>query len=120
MYMNNAPSIAAQIMITVIPIVGIVFGSTILFFYLYYGHKAKMLMIEKGTYQRPIEKFDLDSFSLFFGLLSFCIGLGMSLFFYLREGFSYGLLGGLIPFAVGVGLIAFFIIRVRVTAKKDG
>ncbi len=118
--MENAPSLAAQIIVTVIPIVGIVFGSTVLFFYIYYGHRARMLMIEKGTYQRTIEKFDLDSFSLFFGLLSFCIGLGMSLFFYLREGYSYGLLGGLIPFAVGVGLISFFIIRIRISAKKDG
>jgi len=63
--MDNAPSIAAQIILTIVPIVGIIFGCTILFFYLYYGHRAKMLMIEKGTYQRPIEKFDLDSFSLF-------------------------------------------------------
>lgn len=118
--MDNAPSIAAQIILTIVPIVGIIFGCTILFFYLYYGHQAKMLMIEKGTYQRPIEKFDLESFSLFFGLLSFFIGIGMSVFFLLKEGISYGLLGGLLPLAVGAGLIAFFIVRVKMNKKRDG
>jgi hypothetical protein len=118
--MNNAPSFAAQIMITIIPIVGIVFGCTVIFFYIYFGHQAKMLMIEKGTYQRPLEKFDLESFSLFFGLLSFCIGIGMSLFFLMREGISYGLLGGLIPLSVGAGLITFFIVRVKMNKKRDG
>ena len=116
----NYSSIAAQVILTVIPIVGIVFGSAVLFFYIFYNHRVKMLMIEKGTYQRPIEKFDLDSFSLLVGLITFGIGSVMSLFFILREGISYGLLGGLIPLAVGAGLIAFFIIRMRMNKKRDG
>lgn len=117
--MAQAPSAVAQIMITIIPIVGIVCGSAVIFFYLYYGHKAKILMIEKGVYQHPIEKFDLDGFSLFLGILSLCVGMGMSIFFMFKEGLSYGLLGGLIPLFVGMGLIAFFIVRMKIR-KRDG
>ncbi len=117
--MGQAPSVASQIMVTIIPIVGIVCGATVIFFYLYYSYRAKILMIEKGIYKHPIEKFDLEGFSLFLGILSFCVGLGMSIFFMLKEGLSYGLLGGLIPLFVGLGLIAFFIVRI-VVKRNDG
>src|SRR4030066_220883 len=61
------PSTAAQVLITVIPIVGIVMGSVVLFFFLYWHHQQKVMLIEKGQY-RKIE-FDFDTFSLFAGLL---------------------------------------------------
>ncbi|MCX7677805.1 MAG: hypothetical protein N2316_01160 [Spirochaetes bacterium] len=117
--MNQVPSAIAQIMITIIPIVGIVSGSIVIFFYLYYGYKAKILMIEKGIYRHPIEKFDIGSFSLFLGFLSFFVGLGLSIFFILKEGLSYGLLGGLIPLFVGIALIAFCIVHTKMS-KRDG
>ncbi len=116
----NTPSQATQILVTVIPIVGIVFGSVVLFFYIYFGYRTRMLMIEKGIYRSPLEMFDLETFALLLGLLSFSIGFGMSIFFYFREGLSYGLLGGLIPFFVGIGLISFFIIRMKILKKRDG
>ena len=62
--------------------------------------------------------FDLDSYSLFSGLLLFCIGLSLLIFFRVKEGISYGLLGGIIPFSSGVALIIFFIIRVIIIKKK--
>ena len=116
----NTPSLATQILVTVIPIVGIVFGSVVLFFYIYFGYRTKILMIEKGIYKSPIEVFDLETFALLLGILSFSIGSGMSIFFYFREGLTYGLLGGLIPFFVGAGLIVFFIIRMKMQKKHDG
>ncbi len=117
--MEEAPSTVAQIMITIIPIVGIVCGSAVIFFYLYYGYKAKVLMIEKGIYRHPIEKFDLDSFSLFLGIVSLCVGIGISIFFMLKEGMGYGLLGGLIPLFVGMGLIAFFVVRLKISKRNE-
>ncbi len=117
--MTQSPSAVAQIMITIIPIVGIVCGSVVVFFYLYYGHRAKIIMIEKGMYRHPIEKFDLEGFSLFMGILSFSVGLGMSIFFMFKEGFGYGLLGGLIPLFVGMGLIAYFIIRLKINKRNE-
>lgn len=114
--MNNIPSTAAQIIVTVIPIVGIVMGSIVIFFFLLWNHKQKMLIIEKDLYKK--HEFDLVSFSLFAGLILAGIGGSLVIFFIIKEGFSYGVLSGLIPFSIGVGLILFFIIRLK-TFKEN-
>lgn len=105
------PSAAAQVIVTIIPIVGIVFGCLVIFFYLYWNHKQKLFMIEKGIYEK--KNLDLDAFSLFAGLLLFFIGVSLVAFFVVMEGLSYGLLSGLIPLAIGLSLLMFFFIRLR-------
>lgn len=104
--MGSVPSAAAQIMVTVIPIVAIVLGSAVVFFYLLWRHKQRILMIEKGM--SPYQPFDILSFSLLAGLLNFGVGLVLSIFFLVKEGASYSLLGGLIPFSIGLSLLAFY------------
>jgi hypothetical protein len=110
------PSTAAQIIITVIPIVGIVMGGIVLFFFLYWNYKEKILIIEKGQYQT--HEFDLNSFSLFSGLVLTSIGVCLVVFFVLLEGFSYSALSGLIPLSLGASLLVFFVIRVNM--NKNG
>ena len=105
------PSTAAQIIITVIPIVGIVMGGIVLFFFLYWNYKEKILIIEKGQFQK--HEFDLNSFSLFSGLVLTSIGVCLVVFFVLIEGFSYSALSGLIPLSLGASLLVFFVIRVN-------
>jgi hypothetical protein len=112
----NTPSAAAQIIITVIPIVGIIMGGLVLLFYLYYGHREKMLMIEKGA-SRKIN-FDIRSFSMFAGILLFCIGLCLTLFFAVKEGVRYSLLSGIIPLSCGTGLIVFYVLY-TILHRKD-
>lgn len=107
--MQSVVSAAAQIILSVIPIVGIVMGSIVIFFFLLWNHKQRMLMIEKGTYQR--KNFDLNTFSLLAGILLFGIGLALSVFFILRTGLNYELLGGIIPLAIGLGFLLFATIR---------
>ena len=107
--MQSMPSTAAQIIVTIIPIVGIVMGSIVIFFYLLYTHRQKMLMIEKGLMQKS--SFDIDIFSLFSGLFLFGIGLSFTIFFSLKEGISYSILSGLVPLSCGLSLILFFTIR---------
>jgi hypothetical protein len=111
----ETPSAAAQIIVTIIPIVGIIMGSMVIYFYIYYNHKQKLLMIEKGIIKK--KNFDLDIFSIFTGLLLFCIGLCLSIFFIVNEGISYGLLSGIIPFSCGVSLIVYYIIRMFINKK---
>jgi hypothetical protein len=103
------PSAAAQVLLSIIPIVGIIMGSIVVFFYLFWRFKQNMRMIEKGI--RPPTSFDLVSFSLVAGLVSSGIGFVLSVFFFLTDGASYTLLGGLIPLAVGVSLLAFYLLR---------
>ena len=107
--MENAPSVAAQVIITIIPIVGIVMGSAVAFFYLLWRHKRAMLLIQQGRYVKP--DFDLLSFCLLAGLLLAFIGTVLTVFLFALEGFEYSLLGGAIPLAAGVGLLAYYRIR---------
>ena len=65
-FMGQSSS-AAQIIISIIPIVGIVMGSLVAFFYLLWYHRRKVLLIKTGLYEKT--EFDLLSFSLLAGLL---------------------------------------------------
>jgi hypothetical protein len=114
--MNDVPSTAAQIILTIVPIVGIVMGSTVIFFYLMWSYRHKKLLIEKNLVKKT--EFDFDSFSLFAGLILLSIGGSLVTFFLIKEGVSYGVLSGLIPLSIGISLIVFFIIR-RKLIKND-
>jgi len=99
----------AQVIISIIPIVGIVMGSIVIFFYLLWNHRRKTLLIKAGQYNKP--DFNLRSFSLLCGLLLGSVGAALTVLLSILEGASYGLLGGIIPLSMGVGLLAYYIIR---------
>lgn len=109
--MEAIPSAAAQVIISIIPIVGIVMGSIVVFFYLLWNHRQKTRLIERGLYKRI--DFDLDAFSVLAGLILFSIGACLVVFFLIKEGFSYGVLSGLIPLSIGISLLLFFVIRIK-------
>jgi hypothetical protein len=108
-FMEQTPSTAAQIVIAVIPIVGIVMGSVVVFFYLLWNHKRRTLLIQAGEYERP--PFDILSFSLLTGLLLSSVGISLTVFLALAKGIDYGLLGGIIPLSMGIGLLIYYGIR---------
>lgn len=97
---------SAQVIIALIPIVGIAIGGIILFFYLLWTHHEAKLKIRTGVYKKT--EFDLKTFSLLVGILLIGLGIILTLLFALIDGLSYALLGGLIPFIVGVCLIIFY------------
>jgi len=107
--MGQISSSAAQIIISIIPIVGIVMGSVVIFFYLLWNHKRRILLIKAGMFKRP--EFDLLTFSLLAGLLLSAVGLALTIFLAIALGVNFGLLGGIIPLAVGIGLLAYYGIR---------
>lgn len=104
---------AAQIILSLVPIVGIVMGTVLAFFYLLWAHREKVRLIERGLYEA---KFDLDTFCLLAGLLLVGTGAVLSVLFIVIEGASYALLGGLIPFAAGISFLMFFMLR----RNRDG
>jgi hypothetical protein len=111
-FVEEISSVAAQVVITVIPIVGIVMGAVVVFFYLLWDHRRRSLLIKAGQYSRPA--FDLLSFSLLAGLLLGSVGLTLTIFLAIVTGPTYGLLGGLIPLSMGAGLLAYYCIYRRV------
>lgn len=115
---NTITSQSAQIIISIIPIVGIAIGGIVVFFYLLWHHHEVKQRINKGIYKTT--PFDLRTFSLLTGLLLTSIGFILTLLFALIEkGMSYVLLGGLIPLAIGISLLIFY--KVNPAFKsKDG
>ena len=107
--MDNVLTDAAQVLISIIPIVGIVMGGIVVFFGLLWRYRQNVKMIEKGV---PIpNRFDLESFALLAGLVTTGVGFVLSVFLFLTSGGSYSLLGGLIPLAVGLSLLAYSMLR---------
>lgn len=104
-----APSAAAQVIIALIPIVGIVIGGTIVFFSLLWRHSENKLRIKMGSYAK--EHFNLKTYSLLFGTLLIGVGIVLTLFFALVAGRSPALVGGLLPLGIGICLIVFYVIN---------
>ncbi len=107
--MSQTVPTAVQIILAIIPIVGIVFGSFVCFMYLLWHHKRTSMLIQMGQYEKP--QFDLLSFCLLTGLLLISIGLSLTIVFYIVRGIDYSILGGVLPLSVGIGLVAFYGIK---------
>lgn len=97
---------AAEVILAVVPIVGIVIGGIVVFFYLLWRHREITLQIKTGAYKS--NKIDIQMFSFFTGILLTGIGIVLSFFFILIGGLSYQLLGGLIPLALGICLLIIY------------
>jgi hypothetical protein len=97
---------AAQVLIAITPIVGIVIGGVVIFFYLLWRHREISLQIKTGSYRKTV--FNVSLFSLLTGLLLIGVGLVLTLVTALVSGISYTLLGGLIPLMLGICLIVFY------------
>lgn len=108
---------AVQIIIAIIPIVGIVMGSTLVFFYFLWRHRQIMLQIKTNTYIRPV--FNMYLFCLLLGVTLTVLGCVLFGLFYIIAGVGYILLGGLIPLALGISLTLFYEITRRAQVKNS-
>ncbi|EOQ97277.1 hypothetical protein LEP1GSC195_3565 [Leptospira wolbachii serovar Codice str. CDC] len=95
-----------RLVLYLVPNIGIIFGTTLLFFLFQWWHKQKMALIQSGQY-KPWS-FDIRLYSFFLGLLLTFTGFALSFVFILVLGNSMAMLGGLIPFAIGLGLLTFY------------
>lgn len=97
---------SAQVIISIIPIVGIFFASVLIFFALLWRHHEIKMQIKNSTYNPA--RFNLKIFSLLTGLCLSGVGFILTVFFAFMAGLSWGLLGGLIPFSLGIMLLVFY------------
>jgi len=74
----NTPSAAAQVIVSIIPIVGIVMGCIVIFFYLFWDYKYKIFLVEKGL--KKEKPFNLITFCLLAGLILFTLGISLVVF----------------------------------------
>ncbi|HZK19693.1 MAG TPA: hypothetical protein VFC68_03100 [Treponemataceae bacterium] len=101
-----ATSPVAQIIISTIPIVGILVGGFVVFFFLLWKNEQTKLILKTDNYKPP--HYNIAAFSLLTGILLTAVGFVLSLLFMLIDGLTYSLLGGLIPLALGSGFIIFY------------
>ncbi len=104
--MEHITSPAAQVIISLIPIVGIFIGGTVIFFALLWIHHENKQRIKSG--EKPQKNFNYKAATLLSGLLLTGIGTMLSIFFALFAGVSPSLLGGLIPLTIGICLLLFY------------
>ena len=112
--MDTTLTPAAQIIVSIIPIVGIVFGAVIVFFMLLWRHREIKLRIKNNSYTAT--KFNWLAFTLLFGMCLMGVGLVLTVMFALLEGKSWALLGGLIPTVLGFVLCLFY----NIISKSNG
>ncbi len=98
---------AAQVLVSLVPMLGVIFGSTLLFFFLLWQYRLRKELIRTNQYV-PTFFPHIRSLSLLFGSLSVAAGLPLTLLLFMIDGLTYGLLEGLIPLSVGGGLFLFY------------
>ena len=111
------PSAAAQIIVSIIPIVGIVMGCLVILFYLLWDYKYKVFLVEKGL--RKDKPFDFISFCLLSGLILLTLGICLVVVFLVIDGFSYSVLGGMIPASIGISMLLFVKISGRMKSRNE-
>lgn len=104
--MEQITSPAAQVIISLVPIVGIFIGGTVIFFALLWIHHEKKQKINAGLSLQS--NFNYKAAILLSGLLLTGIGFMLTVFFAIFGGISPALLGGLIPFTIGICLLLFY------------
>ncbi|HRP68540.1 MAG TPA: hypothetical protein PLY93_03330 [Turneriella sp.] len=115
LHKGSQGSNTADVILSIVPMVAVVFGSVLLFFLLLYNYRIRR---EKIRQQLPTESAldHLRFISLLAGCLSFSAGIPLTLFFVFTNPANPGILGGLIPLSAGLGLIVFFYL----SQKKKG
>ena len=106
---------AVEILLSLVPLLGVILGVTIIFFFLLWRYKVTRELIRTEQYH-PTSQKDYRLFALLIGCISAALGLPMSVLFYILDGASYVMLGGLLPFSFGIGLLVFFVF----TRNKSG
>lgn len=108
---NNADltSQTPEVLLSIVPLMGVLTGSVLLFFFLLWRYRLQKELILSGKYVPSFWK-NLRIFSLLIGSLSAAIGLPMSVLFFLIDGLAYSAFGGLIPLFAGIGFILFFLL----------
>ena len=103
---------AAQVIVSLFPIVGIIMATLLLFFYLLWHHKETIMRIKHGIYN-PL-KLEFLNLCLLSGILLTILGLTLTVFFVCIHTLDYTLLLGLSPFAIGVSLLIYY----KITNRK--
>lgn len=104
--MNSIISPAAQVIIAIIPILGIAIAGTVILLAILWNHTEHKMRIQNGLPES--HDFNYKAYFLLIGLLLTAVGFSLTVFFIILTGKSNAILGGLIPFTTGIALLLFY------------
>jgi len=108
---------AAQVIMSLFPIVGVVMATFLLFFHILWHHKQTVMLIRQGTYAPS--KLDFLNICLLSGILLLVLGVALTVFFISIKRRDYTLLLGLLPFSIGLSLLIYYKIASKNKDKKE-
>jgi len=113
----KASGTAAEVILAIVPMVAIIFGTALLFFFILYNYKLRK---ERIRLQMPTASTmaHLRFISLLAGCVAFTAGIPLTLYFVFTDPRHPGILGGLIPLTAGLGLVAFFYLSKNATENN--
>jgi hypothetical protein len=97
----------AQVLIAILPLASVMILGILTFFFMLWDHKKRMLVIQKGGTPAPR---NIDDRLLLLGIVSLFIGVGLTVFMSIYNGFKPPLLGGMIPTLTGAAIITYYMI----------
>jgi len=113
----SSRSTITEIIIALIPIVGIIGGCFIFFSIFLFYYKQRVLIIKSGNY-KPFKP-NWNLILLLAGMMNIAVGIAITIVFIINKAYGYELLGGLIPFLVGVAIIFTYIISNKVNSGRE-
>ncbi len=101
-----------KLVIALIPVIGILSGSFVIFYFLKWYFEYKKFLINANLYQ-PFRIKDFRLLILLISILSIASGIPLTIVFIFVYGISLPVLGGAIPLSIGIGLFVFYIITLK-------
>jgi len=113
----SSRSSITEIIIALIPIIGIIGGCFIFFSIFLFYYKQRVLIIKSGNY-KPFKP-NWNLILLLAGMMNIAFGIAITIVFIINKAYGYELLGGLIPLLVGVAIIFTYIISNKVNSGRE-
>lgn len=113
---SNVLNDAAQVLLALLPLISVIVLGVLTIIIIYLDHKQRIIILEKSGNLPPKK---MNEKILLIGLLSTFIGITLTIFFGIKDGFNDSLLGGIIPAATGLGLITYIIIITKIKSSKN-
>lgn len=113
---TNVLNDAAQVLLALLPIISVVVVGILTAIITVLDHKQRIIILEKSG-ELPPRKINDKIFLI--GLLSTFIGITLTVFFAVKDGFNDSLLGGILPTATGLGLITYILINAKNKKEED-
>ncbi|HOJ50275.1 MAG TPA: hypothetical protein PKW55_05640 [Spirochaetota bacterium] len=115
--LSQKSSPTVDIIVSLIPIVGIIGGCFVFFSIFLFYYKQRILIIQTGNY-KPF-KVNWNLVLILTGMVTTFVGIAITTVFIINKVYGFELLGGLIPLFTGLAIIFTYIISNKVRSGRE-